>query len=129
MSTITTDRTTAAPIEVRNRPTWSDPARDREDREERTHRDDRGVWLYATVDDWTAEEEQDGHVYMKRVLVELRGFRHDTDAGAGADWPDSVHVDIDNDDGCGSQLNNVRDVRRLAAALVKAADLLDASRA
>lgn len=114
--------TTSAP--VRNRPAWSDPARDREDREESTHLDDRGVWLYATVDAWTAEEEQDGRVWTKKVLVELRGFRHDTDAGTGADWPDSVHVDIESDDGCGSQLNNMRDVRRLAAALATAADRL-----
>lgn len=111
------------PVEVRSRPSWADPARDDVDRRHNTHPDEQGVWFFATVDGWTVEEVQDGRVWTKKVLVELQGFRHDR--ATIANWPDSVRVDIEDPDGTGAQLNNPHDMRRLAAAVSKAAELLE----
>lgn len=108
------------------RPAWSDPALDDLDRGPGTHADDAGIWMKSRpVDQWTVVHEQDGQTFAASdpVRVFVSGFRHDT--RPEFDWSDSVHVEGDTDPGGGNNLMKADTARRLAAALVKAADLVE----
>jgi len=94
-------------------PSWRDPSRDVEERE--GHPDDAGVYVRsAPVDRWAPEGASD------RIVVFVAGFRHTN--RPEDDWPDEVIAE-NVDPGYTSQVKlPVKDARRLAAALLTAAD-------
>lgn len=91
-----------------------------EDRDEKTHAFDRGVQHQSPViDKWESAAED----ATEPIVVFVEGFTHDSRDG---DWPPIVRVGGSICPGfvSGADLQAV-DARRLAAALVLAADLLE----
>lgn len=108
------------------RPTWADPALDDPDRgpDHYSHPLD-GVWFTsAPVDEWLAVEQVEGRTVTgdRPVVVRVHGFRHDD--GHPAVWSDRVIVDGETSPGDESMMSAAT-ARRLAAALTKAAELID----
>lgn len=110
---------------VPNRPAWSDPALDVTDLGNADPRDDL-VWVQGVVDTWVVEEPMysfSDKVLRRGCTVYLEGVRHI--AGSELDWPDVVRVDLASDGTEGDTIQGPEDVRRLAVALARAADLLE----
>ncbi|WP_346007153.1 hypothetical protein [Janibacter terrae] len=109
-----------------HRPAWADPTLDIENVDEETHPDDRGVWMKSQpVDQWTVNDEQNGRTFTSKdpVVVYVDGFRHYN--RPDLDWPDNVRIQGDTDPGGDGSSMLPRTGRRLAAALVQAADLIE----
>lgn len=110
---------------VPNRPTWSNPRKDVTDLGNNDPADDL-VWVQGVVDTWVVEEPMysfPDKVLRRACTVYLEGVRHL--AGRELDWPDVVRVDLASDGTEGDTIQSPDDVRRLAAALARAADLLE----
>ena len=110
---------------VPNRPAWSDPALDVTDLGNADPRDDL-VWVKGIIDEWSVEEPSysfPDKVLRRACTVYLEGVRHIE--GPERDWPDVVRVDLASDGTEGDTIQGPEDVRRLATALARAADLLE----
>ena len=110
---MTTSRT------ITSRPAWV--AREERDEGPTTHPDDAGAWIYSRpVDSWQEQGTSDA------VSVYAGGFRHNK--GSEHDWADSVHLEGQLHEGCRAlqEYMSPATARRLAAALIAAADLIDA---
>jgi len=110
---------------VSNRPAWSDPALDVTDLGNDDPANDL-VWVKGIVDTWVVEEPMysfPDKVLRRACTVYLEGVRHL--AGPELDWPDVVRVDLASDGTDGDTIQGPDDVRRLAEALARAADLLE----
>ena len=110
---------------VPNRPAWSNPNQDVADLGNTDPADDC-VWVKGIVDTWVVEEPMysfPDKVLRRACTVYLEGVRHI--AGSELDWPDVVRVDLASDGTEGDTIQGPEDVRRLATALARAADLLE----
>jgi hypothetical protein len=112
-------------VTLRDRPAWSDPALDVTDLGNADPRDDL-VWVKGIIDEWSVEEPSysfPDKVLRRACTVYLEGVRHIE--GPERDWPDVVRVDLASDGTEGDTIQGPEDVRRLATALARAADLLE----
>lgn len=89
-----------------------------EQRDERTHAEDQGVAYELRIDTWTDAPSSETSSYSE-LTVDLMAFVHDL---GGARWAPEVDI---RKDGSAPLSVTAPDARRLAAALTRAADLIE----